>query len=102
MTPPRSQISSNVIAYEEEYHCSTSEETGVKWDHNVIGSGVPCGPTDVVAPFQFRNPAKLDLHLSAGSPAIGRGDPAGYPATDIDGQRRPRGSAPDAGADEVR
>ena len=29
-----------------------------------------------------------------------RGDPAHYPATDMDGQARPIGAAPDVGADE--
>jgi hypothetical protein len=40
--------------------------------------------------------------LSAGSAAIDAGDPSSYPSVDIDGQRRPLGAAPDAGADEAR
>lgn len=43
----------------------------------------------------------FDLHLSLSSPAIDRGNPFSFPATDIDGDPRPRGPAPDAGADEA-
>jgi hypothetical protein len=32
--------------------------------------------------------------------AINRGNPKSYPQRDIDGQRRPIGKRPDAGADE--
>jgi hypothetical protein len=39
-----------------------------------------------------------DLHLKAGSPAIGRGDASKFPSTDFDGQTRT--NPPDAGADE--
>jgi hypothetical protein len=97
------RFSSNIISLEENYHCTTSEEAGVKWDHNVIESGVKCGPTDVVAPVVYRNRGALDLHLKrAGSgAAIDHGDPTSFPATDIDGQHRPKGAGPDAGADEV-
>jgi hypothetical protein len=44
---------------------------------------------------------RCDLHLAPGSPALNRGDPGTYPARDIDGQSRPLGSGPDAGADEA-
>ena len=43
----------------------------------------------------------MDFHLNAGAAAIDAGDPANSPATDIDGDARPAGSAPDAGADET-
>jgi hypothetical protein len=36
----------------------------------------------------------------SGAAAIDHGDPASYPAKDIDGQARPMGGMPDAGADE--
>ena len=49
----------------------------------------------------FVNSAAHDYHLAPGSAAIDRGDPNRYPATDIDGQTRPMGLAPDAGADEA-
>jgi hypothetical protein len=41
-----------------------------------------------------------DWHLSPVGPAIDAGDPFNHPATDIDGDSRPSGVAPDAGADE--
>jgi hypothetical protein len=76
---------------------------GHVFDYNVIERGSGCGPHDVVVgagKAGFVDRAGGDLHLRAGSPAIGRGDPSDYPATDIDGNPRPFGSAPDAGADE--
>jgi hypothetical protein len=41
-----------------------------------------------------------DFRLRAGSPAIGRGDPASFPAGDRAGTCRPQGKLPDAGAFE--
>lgn len=73
---------------------------GVVFAHN-IWDNAKCGPTDRKAPLGFRNPAKFDLHLKLGAAAIGRGDKSNYPATDIDGQKRPLGRRVDAGADEV-
>jgi hypothetical protein len=52
--------------------------------------------------MQFVDENGFDLHLARGSAAIDRGDPSAYPRRDIDGQRRPGGRAPDAGADERR
>ena len=46
----------------------------------------------------FVNPGALDLHLTASSPALGRGAATEAAVTDIDGE--PRGASPDAGADE--
>jgi chitodextrinase len=71
-------------------------------DYNVYASGSRCGPHDVVARSPFADAGTGDFHLTAGAGAIDRGDPASYPATDIDGDARPRGGTPDAGADEVR
>jgi hypothetical protein len=59
-----------------------------------------CGPKDREAPSGFVDPEGFNLHLRRGSAAINRGDPADYPRRDIDGQRRPVGLRPDAGADE--
>jgi hypothetical protein len=75
---------------------------GVAFAYNVWSElAAPCGPTDkVVTNLGFVSPAALDLHLLATSPAIDAGDPGSFPATDIDGNSRPRGAAPDAGADE--
>jgi hypothetical protein len=71
----------------------------VTYSHNVWESA-KCGSTDVKAALGFRDPAKLDLHLVRGARAIGRGDSAGAPSTDIDGDVRPTRVAPDAGADQ--
>jgi chitodextrinase len=68
------------------------------WRYNVL-SGGSCSSTDVNAPSGFVN-SSSDLHLTAGSAAINRGDSSTYPSRDIDGQARPLGAAPDAGADE--
>jgi chitodextrinase len=73
---------------------------GITFSHNVF-QGTTCGPTDLdVDSLGFADQSSLDLHLLAGSPAIDAGDPASFPATDIDGDPRPAGGAPDAGADE--
>jgi hypothetical protein len=65
-----------------------------------VWAGAKCGPTDKNAPLRFVNAAAMDLHLAPGSPAISAGDPADHPARDRDGQPRPIGGLPDAGADE--
>ncbi len=96
------RFSSNILATEESYHCTTSSAAGARWDHNVIESGVQCGPTDVVAPVSYRNRKRLDLHLTGRSAAVDRGNRSSFPRVDVDGNRRPRGAAPDAGADELR
>ena len=48
---------------------------------------------------RFRDPARHDYRLHAGSPAIDAALLIGIPI-DFEGQRRPAGSAPDIGADE--
>ena len=80
-----------------DYGCS---KANVELDWNVYESGVRCGPHDLVAPVAFVDRANFDLRLAAGSAAINRGNPSSYPAKDIDGQSRPKGGAPDAGAHE--
>jgi chitodextrinase len=67
--------------------------------HNVW-DGAECGPTDSDAPSGFLDAAGFDLHLAANAAAIGHGDPTDFPTTDIDGDPRPLGDQPDAGADE--
>ena len=66
--------------------------------YNVLQGGT-CSSTDYNAPSGFIDP-NSDLHLLLGAAAINRGDPTSYPTRDIDGQLRPLGGAPDAGADE--
>lgn len=75
--------------------------SGIEVDHNVWYAGSKVGPSDKVAPSGFRDAAALDFHLSAGAAAIDAGDPDNSPARDIDGDARPAGAAPDAGADEA-
>ncbi len=77
-----------------------AKPAGVSVDYNVWYAGSKVGSHDKVAPSGFVNPAGLDFHLKAGAAAIDSGDPTGSPATDIDGNARPLGKAPDAGADE--
>jgi hypothetical protein len=74
---------------------------GVTVDYNVWYAGAKVGTHDQVAAHGYRNLATGDFHLNTGAAAINRGDPANSPAKDIDGQARPQGIAPDAGADEA-
>jgi hypothetical protein len=70
------------------------------YSHNVF-QGAACSRTDRrVTDLGFVS--SNNLHLRRGSVAINHGDPKSFPTNDIDGQRRPRGRAPDAGADESR
>jgi hypothetical protein len=73
---------------------------GISVDNNVWYSGSKVGADDLVAPSGYTNTAAGDLHLKPGAAAINSGHPTDHPATDIDGDTRPFGSAPDAGADE--
>ncbi len=75
---------------------------GVRVNYNVWYQGSRCGANDRRAPSGFVDPQAQNFHLRAGAAAIGRGNPSSFPARDIDGQRRPFGRAPDAGADEWR
>jgi hypothetical protein len=74
----------------------------VQWSYNVF-TGNNCAGTSnkLVSSLGFVNPGGGDFHLVAGAPEINAGDPSNYPATDFDGQARPMGGAPDAGADEA-
>ena len=78
-----------------------AKPAGIEVDYNVWYAGSKVGSHDKVAPSGFRNAAAVDFHLNAGAAAIDAGDPANAPATDIDGDARPAGKAPDAGADET-
>lgn len=90
-------IKGNVARKDTNYSC----QDNISFSYNVW-TGASCSPTDRTAPFAdvFVSPGALDLRLKDGSDAIGGGDPADYPATDVQGQSRPQGSGPDAGADE--
>jgi hypothetical protein len=78
----------------------TSKPAGISVDYNVWYAGGKVGPRDTVAPSGYTNAAAGDLHLKPGAAAINSGQPTDHPGTDIDGDTRPFGSAPDAGADE--
>ncbi|MDX2177796.1 MAG: GEVED domain-containing protein [Candidatus Sumerlaeia bacterium] len=66
------------------------------------GPGAPAttDPSLVDADPKFTDPANGDLHLQGGSPAIDAGTTLTGVDTDIDGDPRPVGNAPDIGADE--
>jgi len=102
MPPGSISFIANVEPDMSAFKCGYSAST--TWDYNVYwdAGSTPCGPHDVVSTSGsgFVDPSTLDLHLVPGAAAIDRGDPAGYPATDIDGDHRPLGPLPDAGADE--
>jgi hypothetical protein len=90
------------IRWESNIFTSGGCEPQGSFDYNVSLRG-KCGAHDVVVrSLGLVNQRGLNFHLRPGSPARGRGNPASVPRTDIDGQRRPRprGSRPDAGADE--
>jgi hypothetical protein len=97
------QLYGNIVPILNDFNCNAWKAVS---SYNVGEGGTAdpsCGPGSYVAPggVAFVNRAAGDYHLAPGSAAIGRGDPNRYPATDIDGQTRPIGSAPDAGADEA-
>jgi hypothetical protein len=73
---------------------------GTRIDYNVFAGGSRCGQHDVIGPSGFLDASGLDFHLAPGAPAIDRGHPNDHPLTDIDGNARPAGGAPDAGAHE--
>jgi hypothetical protein len=83
------------------YNGCSAESNGVpiNWRHNVMQGGT-CGPGDRNAPAGFVA-STSNLHLAPGSAAINAGDPGSYPGRDLDGQTRPLGAAPDAGANEA-
>jgi Protein of unknown function (DUF1565) len=76
------------------------DRNGVTADYNVLfDASAKCGPHDLLVASGFAS--ATDLHLLAGAPAINAGLAGQAPATDIDGQARPQGPAPDIGADEA-
>ena len=77
-----------------------SRPAGITANYNVWYAGSKVGAQDKVASSGYLNAAAGDLHLKAGAAAINSGQPTDHPATDIDGDARPFGAAPDAGADE--
>jgi len=66
-----------------------------------IQGGYP-GIGNMMEDPQFIDPVNRNYRLSAGSPVIDRGTPAGAPDDDLDGNHRPMGSGYDMGAYEFR
>jgi hypothetical protein len=99
------RITSNIAPKLEFYAPSTGQTTasppGVTTDYNVWSAGTKIGAHDQTAPTGYRNPTTGDYHLTPGAAAIDHADPTNSPTTDIDGDPRPNGTAPDAGADEL-
>jgi hypothetical protein len=90
------------------YQC-VAAGNGVSYSHNVWYSGSSttkaCGSTDRAlsggsAAAGYADAASFNLHITKSSPALNAGDTVNATKTDIDGQGRPMGSAPDVGADE--
>jgi hypothetical protein len=82
---------------------------GARYAYNVVQDGAGarrCGSTDRIVTGETFKADRLGIaangHLLRGSRAIGAGDPKDFPPRDIDGDRRPIGKTPDAGADEFR
>ena len=77
--------------------------SGVTYSDNVFMPGSAlCGANARQCAPAFTSSASADFHLLAtDSCARDAVHPAAYPATDVDGQARPSGAAPDAGADET-
>jgi hypothetical protein len=101
MTVGTTNLVANVAYYNNDVPgiggCTRS---GVTADYNVLFSAsAKCGAHDLLAASGFAS--STDLHLVAGAPAINAALASQAPATDIDGQSRPIGPAPDIGADEA-
>lgn len=72
------------------------------WTYNLFVGSRACGAHAArTSNPRFVDAARGNFHLLPGSPAIGRGSPANFPARDRDGRRRPAGKLPDAGAYEA-
>jgi hypothetical protein len=82
---------------------ATITANGVLWSNVTTQTQQLAGSIVVTNAYtgtaSFMNPAARDYHLRRASTAIDKGVSTGL-ATDIDGQARPTGSAPDLGADE--
>jgi len=77
------------------------------FSYSLFDTGTNVSGSNIAADPMFKNIDGLDplasdyFHIQATSAAVDRADPASTMATDIDGEARPEGSAPDIGADEL-
>jgi hypothetical protein len=91
-------IAPQIVFWNEATEVNQGEPAGVEMDYNVLyGSGAKkIGAHDQTAAAGFVSESTMNLRLTETSAAIKHGDPADYPATDIEGKTRP--NPPDAGA----
>ena len=97
---PTSALGANVM-YSHNVFSSATTVTLANLNGGGNHANVKCNPSFVAPNASGANGP--DYHLNAGDIcAKGAGDPANFPATDIDGTARPAGGVtPDAGADEI-
>ena len=88
-------LDSNVIATNNSANCSRGRLAVQRGRVRAARAAAPSRPPAFLTPPQ-------DLHLKSGAAALGVGNPTSYPATDIDGDSRPAGVRPDAGAGRSR
>jgi hypothetical protein len=110
VSPTSSGVSfvNNILGKVDGNTCSTAVSASSTFDNNMTASSCSGATHNVVNSgllSQYVNSATspssaMDLHLKPGAMAIDRGSAASFAATDIDGQARPIGGAPDIGADE--
>ncbi len=91
-------IAPSLLFWNEATEVDQGVPSGAEAEYNVwYGSGAKkYGTHDQLAAAGFVDEATLNLELIEGAAAIKHGDPANYPATDINGNTRP--DPPDAGA----
>jgi hypothetical protein len=90
------QVYSNIFPQMNNLYCPVAT-----FSYNLYISGSTCGGTgEKVGSSGFVNEGVGNYHLASTSTAIDSGNPTSFPTTDIDGDTRPQGLAPDAGADE--
>jgi hypothetical protein len=97
-------LTNTIIASQTVGITATSDSNaalnGVLWFDNGANTG---GPGTIAVTHEITGDpafAPDGYHLTAGSAAIDQGVDAGV-TTDIDGEHRPQGPAPDLGADEI-
>jgi hypothetical protein len=101
-------MTGNIFASTDAYGCATLVSRSARFAYNATpascsGAAEHFADRRIADGFVNASAARsdaFDLHLRAGAAAIDHGDPGNFPERDFDGDARPQGSAPDAGADE--